>query len=68
LDRGIEETIRSLDKIVFSPEELSHWMTSTEVTARHMYDDKDGEKIIFQHSPDEKVTRFFVKNLMQEIA
>jgi hypothetical protein len=61
-DRSIDEILRSINKLAISPEDLSHWMTSIEVTARHMCNDKDGEKIIFQYCPDEKVARLFVKD------
>lgn len=62
LDRSINEILKSINKLAVSPEELSHWIYSIETTARHMCGDKDGEKIIFQYCPDEKVTRFFVKD------
>lgn len=61
-DRGIDEILKSINKLSVSPEDLSHWITSIETTARHMCGDKNGEKIIFQYCPDEKVTRFFLKD------
>ena len=61
-DRSIDEILKSINKLAVSPEDLSHWITSIEITAKHMCNDTDGEKIIFQYCPDEKVTRFFVKD------
>jgi len=61
-DESIHKILKSIDKLAGSPHDLSHWITSIEVTARHMCNDKDGDKIIFQYCPDEKVTRFFVKD------
>lgn len=61
-DKSIDEILQSINKLAVAPEELSHWITSIEVTAKHMCNDKNGEKIIFQYCPDEKVTRFFIKD------
>jgi hypothetical protein len=62
MDRRIDKILKSIDKLSVDPDELSDWMTSIEITARHMCNDKDGDKIIFQYSPDEKLTRFFFKD------
>ena len=61
-DRSIDEILKSIDKLAASPDELSYWITSIEVTAKHMCGNKNGEKIIFQYCPDEQVTRFFIKD------
>jgi hypothetical protein len=34
LDRSIEETLKTLDKLVVSPEELAHWCDVLESAAR----------------------------------
>jgi hypothetical protein len=61
-DKSIDEILKSINKLAVSPDELSYWITSIEITAKHMCGDKNGEKIIFQYCPDEKVTRFFIKD------
>jgi hypothetical protein len=61
-DESIQKVLKSIDKLAVNPNELSHWVTSIEVTARHMCNDNDGDKIIFQYCPDEKVTRFYIKD------
>ena len=61
-DESIQKVLKSIDKLAINPHDLSYWITSVEVTARHMCNDKDGDKIIFQYCPDERVTRFFVKD------
>jgi len=67
-DESIQKVLKSIDKLAINPHDLSYWITSVEVTARHMRNDKDGDKIIFQYCPHERVTRFFVRTLRLEIA
>ena len=61
LDRTIEETLKSLDKIVVSPEKLAHWTSAIEITAKSMCND-ESEKIKFSYSVDKKSMEFFVKD------
>jgi hypothetical protein len=60
-DRTIEEILKTLDKLALNPDELEHWTTSIETTAKVMSHDK-GDKINFHYYPDEKVMKFFVKD------
>jgi len=60
-DRTIEDILQTLDRIVPDPQELEHWTTSIETTAKTMTNNKS-EKIQFQYYPYQKVMKFFVKD------
>jgi hypothetical protein len=61
LDRNIEEIVKTLDKIVVSPEKLAHWTSAIETTAKKMCNGEI-EKIKFNYSVDKKSMEFFVKD------
>jgi hypothetical protein len=61
LDRNINEILKTLDKIVVSPEQLVYWTSAIETTAKSMCD-AEGGKIIFSYSADKKSMEFFVKD------
>ena len=60
LDSKIEQDLKTLDKIVVSPEKLAHWTNAIETTAKNMSD--NGEKIRFKYYADKKSMKFFVKD------
>jgi len=41
-DESIQKVLKSRDKLAINPHDHSYWITSVEVTARHMRNDKDG--------------------------
>jgi uncharacterized protein YoxC len=57
-DNGIDEILKTLDKVPIDPEELVHWTESIETTAKHMCNDVDG-KIKFRYDIEEENMRFF---------
>ena len=61
LDRNIKEILKTLDKIVVSPEKLAHWTSAIETTAKSMRNG-ESEKIKFSYSVDKKSMEFFVKD------
>lgn len=61
MDRNIKEILKTLDKIVVSPEKLAHWTSAIETTAKSMCNG-DSEKIKFSYSVDKKSMEFFVKD------
>ena len=60
-EQSIEEILKTIDKIACNPDELAHWTTAVEATAKQMCEDK-GSKIEFVYCPEEKSMRFFVKD------
>ena len=60
-DQSIEEILKTIDKIAYNPDELAHWTTAVEATAKDMCEDKVS-KIEFIYCPEEKSMRFFVKD------
>jgi hypothetical protein len=50
-DRTIQEILKTLDRIVVSPDDLEHWTPSIETAAKDMGDDKR-DKIDFEYYPD----------------
>ena len=60
-DRAIQEILKTLDRIVVSPDDLEHWTLSIVTAAKDMGDDKR-DKIDFEYYPDERVMKFFVKD------
>ncbi|RPI81416.1 MAG: hypothetical protein EHM34_08665 [Nitrosopumilales archaeon] len=61
MDRNIKEILKTLDKIVVSPEQLAYWTSAIETTAKSMCDVESG-KINFSYSVDKKSMEFFVKD------
>jgi hypothetical protein len=61
-DKTMEEILKTLDRIVESPDDLEHWTMAIETTAKNMNKDKGDKKIQFDYSVDEKKVRFFVKD------
>ncbi|HJR84660.1 MAG TPA: hypothetical protein VJ772_04745 [Nitrososphaeraceae archaeon] len=61
MDRNIKEILKTLDKIVVSPEQLAYWTRAIETTAKSMCD-ADGGKIIFSYSADKKSMELYVKD------
>ena len=66
MDRSIEEILKTLDKLPVNPDDLAHWTSAIETSAKHMCNDKNG-KITFKYKVDERSMKFFVKDLKQEI-
>ncbi|HEX5673025.1 MAG TPA: hypothetical protein VFX75_02370 [Nitrososphaeraceae archaeon] len=60
-DKSIEEILKTLDKIVVSPEKLEHWTCAIETTAKNMCVDKSG-KIKSRYHAEDKSMKFFVKD------
>ena len=60
-DRGIEEILKTLDRLVVNPDELEHWTRSIEITAKVISND-EGDKIDFEYYPKEKYMKFFVRD------
>ena len=60
-DRTIQEVLKTLDRLVEDPQELEHWTTVVETTAKSIDDDND-HKIQFEYYPDEKLIKFHVKD------
>lgn len=60
-DKSLQETLKTIDKIAYNPDELAYWTTAVETTAKQMCEDKGG-KIEFVYCPQEKSMRFFVKD------
>jgi hypothetical protein len=58
-DRSIEEILKTLVRLVVSPDELEHWTRSIETTAKVMSND-EGDKIDFEYFPAEKLIKFFI--------
>ena len=61
MDRTIEQTLKSLETMVFNPEGLVHWTEAMEVTANNMQNDKNS-KIKFRYEAREKSIEFFLKD------
>jgi hypothetical protein len=61
LDRGIEETLKNLDKLVVSPEILAHWCNTVETTAKNKCKD-EVDKIKLSYCPDKRSIEFYVKD------
>ena len=59
LDRSIEETLKTLDKLVVSPEILAHWCLVIETYAKNKCKDKT-DKIRFSYCPDKRTIDFYV--------
>lgn len=59
LDRSIEETLKTLDKLVVSPEELAHWCDVLESAAR---DNCKIMRLKFNYCPDKKSIEFIVED------
>jgi len=57
MDRNIKEIIKTLDKIVVSPEKLAHWTSAIETTAKSMCNG-ESEKIKFSYSVDRNQWNF----------
>ena len=60
-DQGIQETLKTIEKIAYNPDELAYWTSSVETTAKHMCNDMS-DNITFMYCPEEKAMRFLVKN------
>ena len=61
-DLGIEEILKTLDRIVVSPDGLEHWTRSIETTAKVM-SNGEGDKIDFEYySRENSFMKFFVKD------
>lgn len=60
-DRSIEEILKTFDKLAVNPDDLAHWTSAIETTAKHMCKDKNG-KITFKYKADERSMKFFVKD------
>ena len=60
-DRGIEEILKTLDRLVVDPDELEHSTRSIEITAKAM-SNGEGDKIDLEYYPKEKFMKFFVKD------
>ena len=61
MDRNITEILKTLDKIVISPEQLAYWTSAIETTAKSMCN-AEGGKIKFSYSVDKKSMEFFVED------
>lgn len=61
-DKTIKEILKTLDRIVDDPQQLEHWTMSIETTAINMNENRKG-KIAFEYYPDEKVIKFWVKDV-----
>ena len=60
MDRNITEILKTLDKIVISPEQLAYWTSAIETTAKSMCA-AEGGKINFSYSVDKKSMEFFCR-------
>jgi hypothetical protein len=61
MDRRIEDILKSLDKLVVSPEDVAHWTSAIETTAKNLCNDK-GENIKFNYCADKRSMTFFVND------
>ena len=61
MDQNIEGILKGTDKLSFDPDELAHWTTAVEATAKQMCQNKQC-KIELVYGPEEKSMRFFLKN------
>ena len=61
MDKSIEKILKTFDKLPVNPDELSHWTSAIESTAKKMCKDKNG-KITFKYKAAEKSMKFFVKD------
>ena len=60
MDRSIEEILKTLDKLPVNPDDLAHWTSAIETTAKHMCNDKNG-KITFKYKVDERLNEILCK-------
>ena len=58
-DNGIDEILKTLNKVPIDREELVHWTESIEITAKNMCNDMDG-KINFRYDIAEGNIKFFL--------
>ena len=61
MDRSIEEVVKTLDKIVVSPEKLAHWIDAVETTAKNICNDKSSQ-IKFKYDADNRSMKFYLKD------
>jgi hypothetical protein len=61
MDRSIEEILKTFDKLPVNPDDLAHWTSAIESTAKIMCNDKNG-KITFKYNAAEKSMKFFIKD------
>jgi predicted Holliday junction resolvase-like endonuclease len=61
MNKSIEKILKTFDKLPVNPDDLAHWTSAIETTAKHMCNDKNG-KITFKYKVDEKSMKFFVKD------